>query len=226
MDITHCRDVACGSYGAAGNGTAGIDVAIGNGSNPIGQGLAGYCSVAHGSTLTVGYCFAGDSCLRSDISIFIHGESPVGPFDLAVSAHSCFGFAIGIAAGVDTVFIHHRAVGANLDSIFVHGDLVVLALVQDHFIGIGLGSGHHTVISHRRGVLLQHVVFAQAQAAVHGFRQFFISPDAGFFFGGVGCVQSRKPIGHIGIDGIEPIHHILVDLFNDLVLGCIGTDPG
>ena len=73
---------------------------------------------------------------------------------------------------------------------------------------------------------MQHVVFAQAQAAVHGFRQFFISPDAGVFFSGIGCVQSRKPIGHIGIDGIEPIHHILVNLFNDLVLGCISPDPG
>ena len=73
---------------------------------------------------------------------------------------------------------------------------------------------------------MQHIIVAQAQAAVHGFRQFFISPDAGFFFGGVGCVQSRKPIGHILIDGIEPIHHILVDLLDNFVLGLVRTEPG
>ena len=226
MDITQCGDIARGSYGAAGNGTAGIDVAISNGSNSIGQGLAGYRSVAHRSTLTVGYCFAGDGCLGSDISVFIYGESPVGPFDLAVSAHRCLGFAVGIAAGVDAVGIHHAAVGANLDSFFIQGNLILVPLVQDHFVGVALGSGHRTVIGYGGGILLQHIVVSQAQAAVHGFRQFFISPDAGFFFGGVGCVQSRKPIGHIGIDGIEPIYHILVDLLNHLVLGFICAKAG
>ena len=239
MDVTQCGDVARGSYGAAGNGTAGIDVAIGDGSNPIGQGLAGYRSVAHGSTLTVGYRFTGDSCLGSDIPVFIYGEVPIGPFDLAVSTHSCLGFAVGIAAGVDTVFIHHRAVGANLDSLFVQGDLVVPALVQDHFVGIGLGGGHVALGVNGSDVLLQNIVIAQAHSAVDGFHQFGICchtgrsfcrnliiqccisgcPFLGFL--GICLVQGRESISHILVDGIEPIHHILADLLNHLVLGFI-----
>ncbi len=239
VDITHCGDVARGSYGAAGNGTAGVDVAIGDGSNPIGQGLAGYRSVAHGSTLTIGYCFTGDGCLGSDISVFIYSEGPVGPFDLAVSAHRCLGFAVGIAAGVDTVFIHHRAVGANLDSIFVQGNLVVLALVQDHFLGIGLGGGHVALGVNGSGVLLQNIVIAQAQSAIDSFHQFRICCHTGRSFCRnliiqcrIGCcpflgfleiciVQSSESISHVLVDGIESIYHILVDLLNHLVLGFI-----
>ena len=73
---------------------------------------------------------------------------------------------------------------------------------------------------------MQHIVFAQAQAVIHSFGQFLVSTDAGFFFRCVGSVQSGKAVGHIGIDGIEPIHHVLVDLCNDRILGFVSTDPG
>ena len=208
MNVTQCGDVAHGSYGAAGNGTAGVDVAIGDGSNPIGQGLAGYRSVAHGSTLTIGYCFTGDGCLGSDISVFIYGEGPVGPFDFAISTHSCLGCSIGIAAGVDTVFIHHRAVGANLDSIFVQCDLVVLALVQDHFVGIGLGGGHVALGVNGSGVLLQNIVIAQAQSAIDSFHQFRICCHTGRSFCrnliiqySIGCFTFCGFVVDIGLQG-------------------------
>ena len=53
-----------------------------------------------------------------------------------------------------------------------------------------------------------------------------VSICAGLGFIGIRLVQSRKAVGHIGVDGIEPVHHILVDLLNHLVLGLVRTDPG
>ena len=195
IDVAGCSQISIleGSYTVcqfiSGDGAAGVDVAIGDGSNPIGQGLARYRSVAHGSTLTIGYCFTGDGCLGSDISIFIYGEGPVGPFDFAISTHSCLGFAVGIAAGVDTIFIHHRAVCTNFDTLFVQGNLVVLALVQDHFIGIGFGGSHVALGINGSGVLLQYIVIAQAQSAVDGFHQF-----------GIGCFTGCGFVVDIGLE--------------------------
>ena len=53
-----------------------------------------------------------------------------------------------------------------------------------------------------------------------------VSICAGLGFIGIRLVQSRKAVGHIGVDGIEPVHHILVNLFNDFILGFISTDAG
>ena len=84
---------------------------------------------------------------------------------------------------------------------------------------------------------MKNVVSAQADATVHSFRQFRISTDAGCLFRcvsiraglgfvGIRLIQSRKAVGHIGVDGIEPVHHILVNRFNDFILGFISTDAG
>ena len=120
---------------------------------------------------------------------------------------------------------------------FVQGDLVVLALVQDHFVGTGLGGGHVALGVNGSGVLLQNIVIAQAQSAINGFHQFgirchttglffYICCLAGCCFIGICLVQGRESIRHILVDGIEPIYHILVDLLNHLVLGLVRTDPG
>ena len=173
------------------------------------------------------------------IATGVYREFAVGPFNLAVGAHGCLGCVKGIPAGVDTVFIHHRAVCTNLDSIFVQGDLVVLALVQDHFLGIGLGGGHVALGVNGSGVLLQNIVIAQAQSAIDSFHQFRICCHTGRSFCRnliiqcrIGCcpflgfleiciVQSSESISHVLVDGIESIYHILVDLLNHLVLGFI-----
>ena len=91
VNVTQCRDVARRSYGAA-----------------------GYRSVAHGSTLTVGYCFAGDSCRRSNIPIFIHSEGSTGAFD-------------------GTVRCNDGIVLAHFDSIFAEGNLVFAIFIQYQF---------------------------------------------------------------------------------------------
>ena len=107
VNVTQCRDVARRSYGAA-----------------------GYRSVAHGSTLTVGYCFAGDGCLGSDISVFIYGEGPVGPFDLAVSLESRLCLISCIATGIEPVFVHDSTIQAHFDAIFAEGNLVLAIFIQ------------------------------------------------------------------------------------------------
>ena len=116
------------------------------------------------------------------IATGVYREFAVGPFNLAVGAHGCLGCVKSVAAGVDAVCIHHAAVGANLDSLFVQGNLVVLALVQDHFVGIGLGSGHFALGVNGSGVLLQNIVIAQAQSAIDGFYQFRICCHTGRSF--------------------------------------------
>ena len=170
------------------------------------------------------------------IATGVYREFAVGPFNLAVGAHGCLGCVKGIAAGVDAVFIHHRAVGANLDSIFVQGDLVVLALVQDHFLGIGLGGGHVALGINGSGVLLQNIVIAKAQSAISGFHQFGIRCHTGRSFcrnliiqcrigcftfcgfvvdislqGRIGCFPGSSFIGICLVQGRESISHILVD---------------
>ena len=173
------------------------------------------------------------------IATGVYREFAVGPFNLAVGAHGCLGCVKSVAAGVDAVCIHHAAVGANLDSLIVQGNLVVLALVQNHFLGIGLGGGHVALGVNGSGVLLQNIVVAQAQSAIDGFHQFRICCHTGRSFCRnliiqyrIGCcpflgfleiciVQSSESISHVLVDGIEPIYHILVDLLNYLVLGFI-----
>ena len=132
VNITQCRDVARRSYGAA-----------------------GYRSVAHGSTLTVGYCFAGDGCLGSDISVFIYGEGPVGPFDLAVSLESRHCRISCIATGIETVFIHDSTIQAHFDALIAEGNLVFAIFVQHQFIHRrGWGAvvsgdfGNHAAVAH------------------------------------------------------------------------------
>ena len=183
----------------------------------------------------------GLAASRSYATAAVDFEVAVCALDGAIRLQGCFGFAVSIAAGVDPVFIHHRAVGANLDAFFVQGNLVVLALVQDHFIGISLGSGH---LAGRRNLgrsLLKYIIVAQAQSAISGFHQFFIRRLAGSLFIiniglqscirccpflgflGICLVQSCESISHILVDGIEPIHHILVHLLDHLILGRIGA---
>ena len=229
-----------------------FEVTIGytQGSNSIDVAIIADGHVAITNVKAVGFHNAG-SAIQFDLVVDIDRairavdrEFAVCAFDGAVRLQRSLGFAVGIAAGVDAVFIYDRAVGANLDSIFVQGNLIVITLVQDHFIGIGLGSGHVALGVNGSSVLLQYIVIAQAQAAVDGFHQFGICchtgrsfcrnliiqcrigccPFLGFL--GISLVQSREPISHVLVDGIEPIHHILVDLLDDLILGCIGTNSG
>ena len=155
MNVTHCRDVARRSYGAAGYRSGGVDVAIGDGSNPISQCLAGYRSVAHGSTLTIGYCFTGDGCLGSDISVFIYGEGPVGPFDLAVSLESRLCLISCIATGIEPVFVHDSTIQAHFDALIAQGNLVFAIFIQHQCIhSRGCGAvvsgdfGNHAVVAH------------------------------------------------------------------------------
>ncbi|WP_302489409.1 hypothetical protein, partial [uncultured Mitsuokella sp.] len=170
------------------------------------------------------------------IATGVYREFAVGPFDLPVGLHGRLGCVKGIPAGVDTVFIHHTAVGPNLDSLFVQGDLVVLALVQDHFLGIGLGGGHVALGVNGSGVLLQNIVIAQAQSAIDGFHQFRICCHTGRSFcrnliiqyrigcftfcgfvvdislqGRIGCFPGSSFIGICLVQGRESISHILVD---------------
>ena len=186
-------------------------------------------------------CEGGLAASRSYATAAVDFEVAISALDGAIRLQGCFGFAVSIAAGVDPVFIHHRAVGANLDAFFVQGNLVVLALVQDHFIGISLGSGH---LAGRRNLgrsLLKYIIVAQAQSAISGFHQFVIRRLAGSLFIiniglqscirccpflgflGICLVQSCESISHILVDSIEPIHHILVHLLDHLILGLIGA---
>ena len=91
---------------------------------------------------------------------------------------------------------------------------------------------------------MQNIVIAQAHSAISGFHQFgiryhtgrsfcrnlIIQFRIGCFTGrcfiGIGLIQGSKTVGHIGVDGIESIRHILVDLLDNFVLGFIGTNPG
>ena len=138
VNVTQCRDVARRSYGAA-----------------------GYRSVAHGSTLTVGYCFAGDGCLGSDISVFIYGEGPAGPFDGTVSIESRFSISRRIAAGKYAVRCNDGTVLAHFDTIIVHGDRIITIFVQHQFIySRGCGAvvsgdfGNHAVVAHFEVILV------------------------------------------------------------------------
>ena len=209
-----------------------------------------YREVAIAHVEAIGFDHAG-STVQFNLVIDAHRairavdcELAVCAFDGAISTHSCLGCSIGIAAGVDTVFIHHTAVCTNFDTLFVQGNLVVLALVQNHFIGIGFGGSHVALGVNGSSILLQYIIVAKAHSAINGFHQFGIRchtgrsfcrnliiqcrigccPFLGFL--GICLVQGSESIRHILVDGIEPIYHILVDLLNHLVLGFIGTNPG
>ena len=178
--------------------------------------------------------FAGCCC---HFAVCIHGELAIGAFDAAVRVEGGLGRRGSIAAGIETVFVHDSTIQAHFDALIAEGNLVVLAFIQDHFCDVGLLRSYIAIGIDVGGVFLENVVSAQADATVHCFRQFLISTDAGCFFRcvsicaglgfiGIRLVQSRKAVGHIGVDGIEPVHHILVNLFNDFILGFISTDAG
>ena len=179
MDITHCGDVARGSYDAAGNGTAGIDVAISNGSNSIGQGLAGYRSVAHGSTLTIGYCFTGDGGLGNDISIFIYGKVPISPFDTAITHKSCSCSVIVVTASSEPFCVHLGTGSTYCYAFAVNLNLIVCIFIKNQGRSRFFESGH---LSGRRNLsfsLLEYIIIIQAQSAISGFHQFGIRCHTG-----------------------------------------------
>ena len=181
--------------------TVGLDIAIADGGRSIGQGSALYRS--------------GRSHIpRSNIAISIHRKLPVGPFDAAVSIHSRLGCRIVIPASIDAFGIHHTAVGTNLDAIFAEGNLVFFAFIHNQGSRRFFGSADSPILVHRGGVLLQYIVVTQAQSAIDRFCQF-----------GISCHTACQFIGISLAQGVEPIHHILVDLLDDLILGCICTQP-
>ena len=172
-----------------------------------------------------------------DFAICIHGELAICALDGAISLESCLCLISCITAGIKTVFVHDSTIQAHFDALIAQGNLVVPIFIQDHFCDVGLLGSYIAIVIDVGGVFLENVVIAQADATVHSFRQFLISTDAGCFFRcvsicaglgfiGIRLVQSRKAVGHIGVDGIEPVHHILVNLFNDFILGFISTDAG
>ncbi|MDD7745847.1 MAG: hypothetical protein PUJ22_06905 [Mitsuokella jalaludinii] len=229
--------------GSAGNGSCrndimSIDVAgcsqisILKGSYTVCQFISGD-GAGSGQVRHAGNCACGSDVHIADFAgccchfaVCIHGELAIGAFDAAVRVEGGLGRRGSIAAGIETVFVHDSTIQAYFDAVFTEGNLVVLALVQNHFIGSGLGGGHIALVINGSGVLLQNIVIAQAHSAVDGFHQFGIRCFTACQFLGICLVQGRESISHILIDGIEPIHHILVNLFNDLVLGCISPDPG
>ncbi|WP_417082824.1 hypothetical protein [Mitsuokella jalaludinii] len=96
-----------------------------------------------------------------------------------------------ICAGIETVLVHDSTIQAYFDALIAQGNLVVLAFIQDHFLGIGLGGGHIALVINGSGVLLQNIVIAQAQSAVDGFHQF-----------GIGCFTGYGFVVDIGLQGL------------------------
>ena len=120
----------------------------------------------------------------------IHGEFAIGAFDAAVRVEGGLGRRGSIAAGIESVGVLDGAVQAYFDALIVQGNLVVIALVQDHFLGIGLGDGHIALVINGSGVLLQNIVVAQAQSAVDDIHQFPI-----------GCFTGCSFVVDIGLQG-------------------------
>ena len=123
--------------------------------------------------------FAGCCC---HFAVCIHGELVIGAFDATVRVEGGLGRRGSIAAGIETVFVHDSTIQAYFDAVFTEGNLVVLALVQNHFISSGLGGGHIALVINGSGVLLQNIVVAQAQSAVDGIHQFPIGCFTGCSF--------------------------------------------
>ena len=241
---TKCSTLGIDVSATSLNKTAiGFNVAVADGSFAIsqstGSNLSGSGQICHTGDCACGSDvhiadFAGCCC---HFAVCIHGERAACALDGAISLESCLCLISCITAGIETVFVHDSTIQAYFDTLIAQGNLVVLAFIQDHFCDVDpLGSYIAAVIDFG-GVFLENVVIAQADATVHSFRQFLISTDAGCFFRcvsicaglgfiGIRLVQSRKAVGHIGVDGIEPVHHILVNLFNDFILGFISTDAG
>ena len=157
------------------------NVSIGNNVAAVAYG---HVSITH--VEAVGFHNARSS-VQFDLVVYIdrtirtvNREFAICPFDGTIGLHGCLGFIVGVSAGVNAVFIHDRAVCADLDTTFVHGNLIIVPFVQDHFIGVGLGSSYIAFGVDGGGILLENVVTAQAEAAVDGLHQFCIRCNAGF----------------------------------------------
>ena len=172
---TKCSTLGIDVSATSPNKTAiGFNVTVADGSFAIGQGLAGYRSVAHGSTLTIGYCFTGDGCLGSDISVFIYGEGPVGPFDAAITHKSCSCLIIVVTASSEPFCVHLGTGSTYCYAFAVNLNLIGCTLIKNQGRSRFFGSGH---LSGRRNLsfsLLEYIIIIQAQSAISGFHQFGI----------------------------------------------------
>ena len=129
--------------------------------------------------------FAGCCC---DFAIFIHGELAIAALDGAISLESCLCRISCIAAGIETVFVHDSTIQAYFDAAFTEGNLVFTIFVHHQSRCRFFGSADCPILSHTGGVLLQNIVFAQAQSAVNGFHQF-----------GIGCFTGCGFVVDIGL---------------------------